>query len=103
MPPKPVKKALKVEEFLLSDDILETSSRWKSWRRKIELQMDYFEITDPKDKTMCLLVHGGEHILSIDENSPETDDKDADEYAIQKIREDIYTQEIMASCSLSIQ
>ena len=60
MPPKPVKKALKVEEFLPSDDILETSSRWKSWRRKIELQMDYFEITDPKDKTMCLLVHGGE-------------------------------------------
>ena len=91
MPPKSVKKALKVEEFLPSDDILETSSRWKSWRRKIELQMDYFEITDPKDKTMCLLVHGGEHILSIDENSPETDDKDADEYAvlIQKI-EKIY-------------
>ena len=53
--------------------------------------MDYFEITNPKDKAMCLLVHGGEHILSIDENSPETDDKDADEYAvlIQKI-EKIY-------------
>ena len=30
---------------------------------------------------MCLLVHGGEHILSIDENSPESDNKDADEYA----------------------
>ena len=53
--------------------------------------MDYFEITDPKDKTMCLLVHGGKHILSIDQNSPETHDKDADEYAvlIQKI-EKIY-------------
>ena len=42
--------------------------------------MDYFDITDPKDKRMCLLVHGGEHILSIDENSPEIDNKDADEY-----------------------
>ena len=41
--------------------------------------MDYFDITGPKDKRMCLLVHGGEHILSIHENSPETDDKDADE------------------------
>jgi hypothetical protein len=75
MPPKPVKKALKVEEFLPTDDILETSSKWKSWKRKIELQKDYFEINDPKDKRMCLLVHGGEHIMSIDENSPETDKK----------------------------
>ena len=82
MPPKPVKKALKVEEFPPSDDILETSSKWKSWRRKIELPMDYFEITDPKDKRMCLLVHSGEHILSIDKNSPEIDDKDLDEYAV---------------------
>ena len=73
MPPKPVRKALKVEEFLPTDDILETSS--KSWKRKIELQKDYFEINDPKDKRMCLLVHGGEHIMSIDENSPETDKK----------------------------
>ena len=91
MPPKPVKKSLKVEEFLPTDDILETSSKWKSWRRKIELQMDYFEINDPKDKRMCSLVHGGEHIMSIDENSPETDNKDADEYAdlIEKV-EKIY-------------
>ena len=44
---KPVKKALKVEEFLPLDDILETSSKWKAWRRKIEIQMDYFDITDP--------------------------------------------------------
>ena len=86
-----MKKALKVEEFLPSDDILETSPKWKSWRRKIELQMDYFDIIEPKDKRMCLLVHGGEHILSIHENSPETDDKDADEYTelIEKI-EKIY-------------
>jgi hypothetical protein len=27
------------------------------------------------EKRMCLLVHGGEHILSIDENSPETDER----------------------------
>ena len=47
MPPRPVKKALKVEEFLPLDDILETSSKWKAWRRKIEIQMDYFDITDP--------------------------------------------------------
>jgi hypothetical protein len=40
--------------------------------------MDYFEINDPKDKRMCLLVHA---------NSPETDNKDADEYTdlIEKI------------------
>jgi hypothetical protein len=24
--------------------------------------MDYFEMNDPKDKRMCLLVHGGENI-----------------------------------------
>ena len=30
----------------------------------------------PKDERMYLLVQGGEHILSMDENSPETDDKD---------------------------
>jgi hypothetical protein len=54
--------------------------------------MDYFEINDPKDKRMCLLVHGGEHIMSIDENSPETDNKDEDEYTdlIEKVEKDIY-------------
>ena len=53
--------------------------------------MDYFGIKEPKDKIMCLLVHGGEHILSIDENSAETKDEDADEYKqlIEKI-EKIY-------------
>ena len=30
----------------------------------------------PKDERMYLLVKGGEHILSMDENSPETDNKD---------------------------
>ena len=79
MPPKLVKKALKVEEFLPTDDILETSSKWKARKRKIELQMGYFKIKDPKDKRMCLLVHGGEHILSIDENSPKANNEDADE------------------------
>ena len=46
MPPK---KALRVEEFVPTDDILETSTKWKSWRRKIELQMEYFGIQDPKN------------------------------------------------------
>ena len=34
-----------------------------------------------KIKLICLLVHGGEYILLIHENSPESDNKDADEYA----------------------
>jgi hypothetical protein len=73
MPPK---KALRVEEFVPTDDILETSTKWKSWRRKIELQMEYFGIQDPKYMRMCLLVHGGDQIMSIDENSVETGSKE---------------------------
>ena len=30
----------------------------------------------PKDERMYLLVQGGEHILSMNENSPETDNKE---------------------------
>ena len=41
-----------------------------------------FEIKDTKNKRMCLLVHGGEHILLIHENSRETDNEDADEYTV---------------------
>ena len=59
MPLKPVKHGLKVEEFSPSDG--------KSPER------------------MYFLVQGGEHILSMDENSSETDNKEL----IEKNREDI--------------
>ena len=39
----------------------------------------------PKDERMYLLVQSGEHILSMDENSSETDNKEV----IEKNREDI--------------
>ena len=53
--------------------------------------MDYFGIKESKGKRMCFLVHGGEHILSIDENSAERQDEYADEnkQLIEKI-ENIY-------------
>ena len=73
-------KGIKSRRFVPTDDILETSNKWKSWRRKIEIQMEYFGIQDPKDRRMCLLVHGGNHIMSIDENSAETESKEDDEY-----------------------
>ena len=38
----------------------------------------------PKDERMYLLVQGGERILSMDENSPETDNKELIE-KIEKI------------------
>lgn len=84
MPPKG--KALKIEEFNPLDDILENATKWKSWKRKLEIQMEYFGISNANEKKMCLLVHGGDCILSIDENATEPEGE-ADVYSklIQKI------------------
>jgi hypothetical protein len=67
MPPKS-RKALKIEEF-----------EPKLWRRRLEIQMKYFDIVKPDDMKAALLVHGGDKILSIDENGAEPEG-DLDEY-----------------------
>jgi hypothetical protein len=70
MPPK-ARKALKIEVFEPDEDILETTCKWKLWRRRLEVQMKYFDIVKPEDMKAALLVHGGDKILSIDENGAE--------------------------------
>ena len=49
------------------------------WRRRLEIQMKYFDIVKPDDMKSALLVHGGDKILSIDENGAEPEG-DLDEY-----------------------
>ena len=49
------------------------------WRRRLEIQMKYFDIVKPDDMKAALLVHGGDKILSIDENGAEPEG-DLDEY-----------------------
>ena len=78
MPPK-TRKALKIEPFEPDEDILETTCKWKLWRRRLEVQMKYFDIVKPEDIKAALLVHGGDKILSIDENSAQPQE-DLDEY-----------------------
>lgn len=39
--------------------------------KKIEVQMNYYDITKPEDMKAALLVHGGDKILSTDENGTE--------------------------------
>jgi hypothetical protein len=49
--------------------------------KKIEIQMQYFGITQANDKRMCLLVHGGDQIMSIDTNAGEPEvDEEIDQY-----------------------
>ena len=67
MPPK-TRKALKIEPFEPDEDILETTCKWKLWRRRLEVQLKYYVIVKPEDMKAALLVHGGDKILSIDEN-----------------------------------
>ncbi|CAB4021347.1 Hypothetical predicted protein [Paramuricea clavata] len=78
MPPKS-RKALKIEEFEPDEDILETTCKWKLWRRRLEIQMKYLDIVKPVDMKAALLVHGGDKILPIDENGAEPEG-DLDEY-----------------------
>jgi hypothetical protein len=73
------RKALKIEEFEPDEDILETTCKWKLWRRRLEIQMKYFDIVKSDDMKAALLVHGGDKILSIDENGAEPEG-DLDEY-----------------------
>lgn len=50
------------------------------WRRRLEVQMAYYDITKPDDMKAALLVHGGDKILSIDENAAELEGE-LNEYA----------------------
>lgn len=70
MPPKS-RKALKIEEFEPDEDILGTTRKWKLWRRRLEVQIYYYNMTKPEDMKAALLVHDGDKILSIDENGIE--------------------------------
>ena len=65
MPPNS-RKALKIEEFEPDEDILETTCKWKLWKRKLEVQMNYYDITKQEDKKAAILVHGGDKIFAID-------------------------------------
>jgi hypothetical protein len=73
------RKALKIEEFETDEDILETTCKWKLWRRRLEIQMKYFDTVKPDLIKAALLVHGGDKILSIGENGAEPEGE-SDEY-----------------------
>ena len=60
------RKALRIEEFEPDEDILETTCKWELWKRKLEVQMNYYDITKPEDKKAAILVHGGDKIFAID-------------------------------------
>jgi hypothetical protein len=49
------------------------------WRRRLEIQKEYFDIVKPDDIKAASLVHGGDRILTIDENEAEPE-SDLDEY-----------------------
>ena len=59
--------------------MLETTCKWQMWRRRLEVQLKYFDIVKPEDTKAALLVHGGDKILSMDENGAEPEG-DLDEY-----------------------
>ena len=78
----PKRKTLQIAHFKSEDNCLDTSNRWKKWFREFTTLMEYYEITDAAEKKLCLLAHGGEEILDINDNV--TDAEVAEENDVYK-------------------
>ena len=62
---------LNIAPFIPDEDPSTRGYEWEKWLKRLERQLDFFQITDAEDKKNALLIYGGEHVEEIEDTQPD--------------------------------